>query len=154
MSDVPKKKILLASDGSDSAALAAQAAVDISIMTGSELHVVYVEPSLLGRDPSMTVAVAPLSRDALAEIYEIALQDALETLHGGVKQVEEARGTVAKAHLRVGRPADEIVALARELRASLVIVGSRGLTGIKRLVMGSVSERVLRRLGSRVLVVT
>ena len=47
-------------------------------MTGSELHVVYVEPSLLGRDPLVTVAVALLSRDALAEIYETAIQDALE----------------------------------------------------------------------------
>jgi nucleotide-binding universal stress UspA family protein len=47
-------------------------------------------------------------------------------------------------HARIGRPAEEILALAQEVGADLIIVGSKGLTGVERLVLGSVSERVVR----------
>jgi len=47
-------------------------------------------------------------------------------------------------HARIGKPADEILEVAREVGADLVIVGSKGNTGITRLVLGSVSERIVR----------
>ena len=59
-------------------------------------------------------------------------------------RIEEGGGTVADAHLKLGRPAEEIVNLAEELGAGLVIVGSRGLGSLRRTVLGSVSENVVR----------
>lgn len=47
-------------------------------------------------------------------------------------------------HVRIGRPADEILEVARDVGADLVVVGSKGNTGITRLVLGSVSEHVVR----------
>jgi nucleotide-binding universal stress UspA family protein len=151
MSHLPTR-ILLATDGSDGAASAARAAAEISNETGAELHAVYVEPSVLGRNPSLTVIAGSLAPDASAEVYERILQDILEMLHVGVKQVEDAGGTVVSAHFRVGRPADEIVSLGEKLGADLVVVGSRRLGRVWRAVLGSVSEGVLRRAKVAVLV--
>jgi nucleotide-binding universal stress UspA family protein len=47
-------------------------------------------------------------------------------------------------HVRIGKPAAEILAVARDVGADLIVVGCRGLTGIERLVLGSVAEKVVR----------
>jgi len=47
-------------------------------------------------------------------------------------------------HVRIGKPADELLDLAHDIGADLVIIGSKGLTGIERIVLGSVSEKVVR----------
>lgn len=55
-------------------------------------------------------------------------------------------------HARIGKPAEEILGLARDVGADLILVGSHGHTGLERLVMGSVAERVVREAGCAVLV--
>jgi nucleotide-binding universal stress UspA family protein len=54
------------------------------------------------------------------------------------------------AHVRIGRAVREILDLAREIGADLIIVGSKGLTGVERLVLGSVAEHVVREAGCTV----
>lgn len=57
-------------------------------------------------------------------------------------------------HVRIGRAADEIVvALATELAASLIVVGSHGHTGLERALLGSTAERTVRHAGCPVVVV-
>ena len=71
-------------------------------------------------------------------------------------QAERIRGEgvkVVEAHLALGEPDEEIVRLAEELGVSLIVVGSRGLGRIRRLLIGSVSDSVVRRAHSPVLVV-
>lgn len=55
-------------------------------------------------------------------------------------------------HARIGRPADEILRLAKEVGADLVFIGSHGKTGLDRFVLGSVSERVVREAQCPVMV--
>jgi nucleotide-binding universal stress UspA family protein len=55
-------------------------------------------------------------------------------------------------HTRIGRAADEILAVAREIGADLIYVGSHGKLGVERWVLGSVSERIVREAGCPVLV--
>ena len=53
-------------------------------------------------------------------------------------------------HARIGKAAREILEVAQEVGADLIIVGSKGLTGIERAVLGSVSEKVVREAGCTV----
>lgn len=53
-------------------------------------------------------------------------------------------------HARIGKPAQEILGVAKDVGADLIIVGSKGLTGIERAVLGSVSEKVVREAGCTV----
>jgi nucleotide-binding universal stress UspA family protein len=108
-------RILLATDGSREAELAATTAADLAKSTGSELHVLHV--------------------DAEAE------------------RVRAAGGAVAQAHLSMGKVDHEVVTLAEEIGAGLIVLGSRGRGGIRRALMGSVSDSVVRHSHCPVLVV-
>ena len=140
MSTFPTK-ILLATDGSEEAALAARTAIDIADKTGSELHVVHVGEFLPTFFAQTEVEPAQLEREAR------------ELLDEQVKSIEGAGGTVKNAHFRLGRADDEIVALAEQIDAGLVVMGSRGLGGVRRALMGSVSDSVVRHAHCPVLVV-
>ncbi len=70
-----------------------------------------------------------------------------------MRQIESAGGTVAQAHLRTGRPEEEIVVLADELGVGLIGLGSRGQGGIRKDLMGGVSDSVVRHAHCPVLVV-
>src|SRR5215218_2103285 len=147
MSDLLGTKMLLATDGSDEAELATRTAVELANCTGSELHVVYVEPlpDFMKNDASI-----PGYDRAL---YEKIEEEGRETLRKLVWRVKVAGGTVADSHLRMGAVAEEIVAFADELEVDLIIVGSRGLRGIRRVLAGSVSESVFRHAHCPVMVV-
>ena len=107
--------ILLATDGSEEAELAARAAVELANSTGSELHVVHIK----------LVPILPPYPEVLnwREDLERAEREARELHDEQVKKVEDAGGSVAKANLREEQPAEEIVALAGEPGAYLIVVG-------------------------------
>ena len=136
-------KILLATDGSEEAELAARTAADLAAKTGSELHVVHVlvlPPEAL-RDPFGTEARKEFEKRGRERLDEL------------VGRLEASGGAVGGAHLRVGSPAAEIVAQAEELGAGMVVLGSRGLGAMRRALMGSVSDSVVRHAPCPVLVV-
>jgi nucleotide-binding universal stress UspA family protein len=138
--------ILLATDGSEEAELAAGVAVGLARSSGAELHLVHVK--LLPITPPYPEVLD--WRDDL----ERADREARELLDEQVKKVEEAGGAVAGTHLREELPpADEIIALAEELGAGLIVVGSRNQGRIRRALTGSVSDQVARRARCPVLVV-
>ena len=60
---------------------------------------------------------------------------------------------MAQSHLMMGEAAREIIHLAEDLGAGLVVMGSRGRRGIRRVLMGSVSDSVVRQAHYPVLVV-
>ena len=133
-------KILLATDGSEDATLAARAAIELSNRTASELHVVHVWHDV--PTPHFRSFVRAQLR-----------QEAEEVLRKQVERIEQAGGTVAQAHLREGRTIDEILDLSEELEVGLLIVGSRGLGGVGRFLLGSVSEGIVHHARRPVLVV-
>ena len=124
--------VLLATDGSREAQLATSTAADLANSTNSELHVVHVgelRPTFLAQTE---VEPAELEREARRQLDE------------EVSSVEEAGGTVKEAHLRLGRADEEIVDLADSLGVGLIVMGSRGHGRLRRSLMGSVSESVVR----------
>ena len=140
----PPGRILLALDGSEQADSAARMAVELADRTGSELHVIHVGE------------VAPLyhpERHGYHALYENLREHAKEVLEEQLEKIKAAGGSVSGSHLGIGRPDGEIVAHAEELGAGLIVVGSRGLGGIRRALMGSVSTSVVRHAHGSVLVV-
>lgn len=142
-------KILLAADGSEEARRAARTAKALADRTGSELHLVYVEPMPSVYAYPESVVYDP---DLQEEVRAAALRSALEKLEAEA-QVVGGLEKATEAHPRIGRPDAEIVRLAEEIQAGLVVVGSRGLSPIRRAVVGSVSLSVVRHAHGPVLVV-
>jgi nucleotide-binding universal stress UspA family protein len=140
-------RILLATDGSEEAELAALRAVELADATESELHVVHV-----GVVPSFLVSY-PGTLGYDGKLYEQVQVRARELLRKQSWRVKAAGGIVAGAHLRMGAVALEIVALAEELGADLIVMGSRGLGGVRRVLMGSVSDSVVRHAHCPVMIV-
>lgn len=141
-------QILLALDGSEQARVAAEAAAEISASTGSGMHVVFVAPTaehLYGHHL--------YSRELKQSIREQAEGDVMSFLDEQVGWIEASGGKVEDTHMAVGRPDAEIVKLAEELGAGLTVVGSRGLGGVRRALVGSVSDSVIRHAHGPVLVV-
>ncbi|CAN5742112.1 hypothetical protein BH24ACT18_BH24ACT18_17640 [soil metagenome] len=137
-------RILLATDGSESAATAERAAADISNKTAAELHVVHVWP-YVPPPPYPGMVFDDHSPSAEEEARQLLRRRAWNARVGGAR--------VAGEHLCEGRPAEEIIALAEGLVADLVVVGSRRVGRVKRLIAGSVSEDVVHRASCPVLVV-
>ena len=147
-------KILLASDGSEEAELAALRAVELAQKTDSELHVVHVGlvPSFLMSDPA-TRGYNPMlyrTRGYDRRLYEEIEEESRELLRKLSWRVKVAGGDVAGAHLRMGEVDLEIVGLAKKLGADLIVMGCRG---IRRAVGGSISDAVIRHATCPVLVV-
>jgi nucleotide-binding universal stress UspA family protein len=134
-------KVLLAADGSEEAKLAASTAADLAEGTDSELHVVTVGPFV------------PTVFAATEEEPARLASEARRTLDEQVEQMEAVGGRVAQAHLRLGGAAEEIVALAEDVGAGLIAMGSRGRGGIRRALMGSVSERVVHHAHCAVMLI-
>jgi nucleotide-binding universal stress UspA family protein len=140
-------RILLATDGSEEAELAALRAVDLAEMTDSELHVVHV-----GVLPIFLLSY-PDTLGYYGKLYEQIEEEAREQLRELSWRVKVAGGTIAGSHLRMGAVDLEIVALAKELGVGLIVMGCRGHRGIRRAIEGSISDAVIRQAPCPVLVV-
>jgi nucleotide-binding universal stress UspA family protein len=143
MNDSPAK-ILAAVDGGPQAQAVARMAANLTAKMGSELHVVHVGfvPAMyhpeMRRYPSRSEGVGQESQQVLDE---------------EVRRIEAAGAGVSRSHLLMGRPDAEILELAEELDAGLIVVGSRGIGSLRRALMGSVSDSVVRHAHCPVLVV-
>jgi nucleotide-binding universal stress UspA family protein len=94
----------------------------------------------------------PHDCDELRWQAESAEQEAQENLQAVEKEML-SRGIKAKAYFRVGHPLEEIVLMANDPEVDLVIIGSKGCSAIKRLLLGSTAERVVEHARCPVLVV-
>ena len=145
-------RILLATDGSADAELALSTAVDIANSTDSELYVITAGPG--NPDPVYRIHEAGLRYETYEQALEAIEREARRILDEQVRKVEELGGKVADAHLSMGERRDQaIVHRADEIGAGLIVMGSRGLGGFRRALMGSVSDSVVRHAHCPVMVV-
>lgn len=111
----------------------------------AELHVVHVVPPPVGlvgltaAAPESAVQFADLTETARGDLEELCAREASEL------------GDRIFGHVRAGDPAREIVALAKELAADLIVTGTHGRTGLGRVLLGSTAETVVRRAPCSVL---
>lgn len=115
---------------------------------GSEVHVaLVVDPPAVGLAPEAVMTVET-SSDSLPQLSQFVDEQA-KALAAQIGTLQIGKIT---AHLLTGAPSREIVWLAAHLEADLIVIGTHGRTGIKRALLGSVAERVVRTAGCPVFV--
>jgi nucleotide-binding universal stress UspA family protein len=137
--------IVLATDGSPSAAAATAAAIDLASTTRAALHVV----------TAWSIPASAFGYSPIPAVPELAAAERAAANHASQHAVELAReaGVETTGEARQGFAVEEICEAARERNASLVVVGAHGWGALKRLVFGSVSTGVLHHAPCPVLVV-
>ena len=136
--------VLAAVDATPNSDIAAHAAAYLSRRLGLPLDLVHCwAPMVTAFGPA---GVPPMDIEAAYREPAAALLD------DQVARLAREGTSVSGRHLVLGAPGDEIAALASELQASLVVIGSRGLGTVGRVVRGSVSESVVHHATSPVLV--
>jgi nucleotide-binding universal stress UspA family protein len=143
---LPPQLILSPMDFSDPSKDALNAAADLAGCFGSELLLVHVVPML----PKLPSEVSMLHE---GEFEEQLRQDAEKKLGGLVRELAERK---IKARYSIGLPANdtamEILRIGEHENADLIVIATHGMTGWKRLVFGSVTEKVVRLAQCPVLV--
>ena len=139
------KSIVVGTDGSETADVALQRAIDIAKLTGAKLHIVSAyEPApahVGGNQPVAEAAEWSVGSDFKVEAV---LQRAQDTAAGRELQVE--------GHAPKGDAADSLINTAKEQNAELIVLGSRGMRGARRL-LGSVPNKVSHNAPCDVLIV-
>ena len=130
------KRILLASDFSPHAAAAAELAVEFAAELDASVDICHVHA--LPSTPWFSIEAPPPAdwAEALKRLAGERIQDVLRRF--------EAAGVEARTHLVEDTPSLAIPSLAEELGADLIVMGTRGNTGLKHVLLGSVAERTVR----------
>jgi nucleotide-binding universal stress UspA family protein len=138
-------KILCPTDFSPGAQQAMRMAVHIATRTGGELVIVHVfhVPSIAFANPQL----------ALSSMIQDARKHARLDLDAAVAEASAQLERPATALMRQGIPWAEIVSLLAEQPFELCVIGTQGRTGLARVLLGSVAEKVVRHAPCSVLVV-
>ena len=143
------QKIVLCVDGSEQALNAARVAAHIAREHNAVVELVHVLDPILATGASSMVAEAAISG-------ELAFQEAEEgqkAIMACAGEALEAAGVTYHSYRECGHPVQRIHHVARETQADLIVIGSRGLSAWPALLLGSVSEGVVRHAPCAVLVV-
>ena len=136
------KNILVALDGSEIAERVIQVVNELVLSQDSKVILCHVFPT-----PESEIelpADRPHSDSPTFSFFHIEKQ---------LQSYQESLPVQSELELVTGDPADEIIRLANIYKADLIVIGSRGLTGMKRIVQGSVSSQVVEEANCSVLVV-
>lgn len=131
------KSILVATDGSRYSTAAASEAIGLAKRNNSLLTVISVVPSELSTPTDIDFTVNQRELIADKEMHNA------EKNAKAVKEAAQKEGIEARAFVMSGKPAEAIIQTAQERKVDLIVLGSHGRTGVERLLMGSVAERVI-----------
>jgi nucleotide-binding universal stress UspA family protein len=139
------RRIVVAFDGSDHATRALDVAINLAKAFNSRLDVIEVvdTAALLG------MGFAPIPSELINQIYNKTKAD----LENAKKRAESAGLKDVNTEILEGDPATSIIEYASKNGADLIVIGSRGLSTFKRIVLGSVSAKVVQEARVPVLVV-
>ena len=137
--------ILLPTDGSEAATAAVDDAVDVARTVDAALHVVYIADVTLmtggagaGLPKGVVETMHDVGREAVDPVATRAAEDGVETT----------------VEVREGVPAPSLVEYAEDTGVDMVAMGTSGRTGLRRVLLGSTTERVIRHAARPVLAVT
>lgn len=138
------KKILIPTDGSDCSLRAAELGISLAKVLGAEIFAIYAID---------TIILEELTKGIEEKSVEKELKEKGERHLNYVVRLAEKEGLKAEAILAKGEPHDQIVHYAKTKGADMIVMGTYGRRGTKRILIGSVTERVIEYAPCPVLVV-
>lgn len=139
---------MIATDGSDTSKKAVKIGIDIAHHAGGSIAAVYVvDISRLSHIPGY--AMLPGLKEKLAEVM---IAEGKQATQFAEDQAKMASVPYRKIIVQ-GDPSQEILKISLEMEADLIVIGSRGRTGIEKFLLGSVAEKVVMQSTIPVLVV-
>jgi nucleotide-binding universal stress UspA family protein len=154
------RSIVVGTDGSEPAEAAVRRATELASREGARLHLVtaYHRPQVLQERTTVWTnepkGVIDSGRPGGEEHTEtVDLREVAESLLKRASRDAVSKGVEVETHAREGHPAEVIIDVAKQQQADLIVVGSRGLTGIQRYLLGSVSSKVSEHASCSVMIV-
>jgi len=144
--------VLVAADGSETARRAVEHLADVRYLAGHRLQVLSVGPVLHAGRPQWALG---MTEQAARTIEDLVAEDRRRTEEHAARAAEELRRAGYEVHWSIGAgdPAHEIIEAAENFDCDLIVLGSRGLTGLDRIFLGSVARNVLLHSPTSVLIV-
>jgi nucleotide-binding universal stress UspA family protein len=140
--DVKYAKILVPTDGSNSAFLAGKHAVYLAKILGASVLALNVVDSDLAFHSGLHYA------DEVAQLEKSGIEATAR-----IKKLCEEAGVPAEEIMAKGSPAPVILEVARDRQADLIVMGTVGMSAVERVLLGSVSDKVSRHANCPVLLV-
>jgi nucleotide-binding universal stress UspA family protein len=142
------KRIVVGTDGSETAAEAVRQALELAKLTGATLSLVSAYQPASGRRVQAEQAEAPADVQ-----YEIGPREDVNLILDGAAADAKGQGVEVQTHPVEADPADAILNVAEEIKADLIVVGNKGMTGARRYLLGSVPNNVSHHASCSVLIV-
>jgi nucleotide-binding universal stress UspA family protein len=141
-------RIVVGTDGSDTAAEAVRQAVDLAKLTGAELSIVSAFSPVPERRVKDTQNEAPADVQ-----YEIGPRENVNLVLDAAAAAARKDGVSVQTHPVEADPGEAILNVAEETSADLIVVGNKGMTGARRFLLGSVPNNVSHHAPCSVLIV-
>ena len=141
-------RIVVGTDGSETAAEAVRQAIDLAKLSGAQLGIVSAYAPVSGR------RIKGEQLDAPADVqYEIGPREDVNLVLDAAAAEARKEGIEVKTHPVEADPADAILNVAEETKADLIVVGNKGMTGARRYLLGSVPNNVSHHAPCSVIIV-
>ena len=141
-------RIVVGTDGSETAAEAVRQAVDLAKLSGATLSIVSAYQPVPGR------RVKDEQADAPADVqYEIGPREDVNLILDAAAAAAKGEGIEVQTHPVEADPADAILNVAEETKADLIVVGNKGMTGARRYLLGSVPNNISHHAPCSVIIV-
>ncbi len=143
------KEVLVPVDGSDNSQRAVKFALELARGLSTRIRLFYVFPL----SSVEIIGMAGMSRDDIDQAAQSAAQKVFDKVHEEISATAGEHGIEISDETSVGDPAEEIIRCTEDDEGVHVVLGRRGLSRIQTLLLGSVSEKVVRHAHGPVTVV-
>lgn len=141
-------RIVVGTDGSETAAQAVREAVDLAKLAGAKLSIVSAYAPIPERK------VKDLQRDAPTDVqYELGPREDVNLVLDAAAADARKEGIEVQTHALEGDPAEAILSVAEETKSDLIVVGNKGMTGARRFLLTSVPNNISHHAPCSVIIV-
>jgi nucleotide-binding universal stress UspA family protein len=141
-------RIVVGTDGSDTAREAVRQASDLAKLAGATLSIVsaYAAPSKRRSESEQREAPADVA-------YELGPREDINLILDSAAAEAKKEGIEAQTHPVEGDPAEAILSVAEQTKADLIVVGNKGMAGARRFLLGSVPNKVSHHAPCSVMII-